>query len=72
MNTEKAESQKLNRLAINLIRAHYEPSFENSFLEASREAAKYFREMGNEQLAVYIDCLDGDEKNIWVPMEKGE
>ena len=77
MNTETyqaevAKSQQITKLAINLIRAHYEPSSENSFLEASREVVKYFRETGNEQLAVYIDCLDGDEKNVWVPMEKEE
>ncbi len=70
MNAEKTESQKLTQLAINLIREHFEPSSENSFLEASRKAAKYFRETGNEQLAVYIDCLNGDEMNVFVPMEK--
>lgn len=73
MNTETyqaevAKSQQMTKFAISLIRAHYEPSSENSFLEASREVAKYFREIGNWQLAAYIDCLNGDEKNVWVPM----
>ncbi len=69
MNTDEFDkSQQLTKFALSLIREHFEPSSENSFLEKSREVSKYFREIGKDQLATYIDCLTGDEKNVWVPM----
>ena len=73
MNTETyeaeiAKSQQLTKFVISLIRAHFEPSSETSFLEESREVSKYMSQIGKDQLAAYIDCLNGDEKNVWVPM----
>ena len=65
---EVAKSQQLGKFAVSLIREHFDPSSENAFLELSREVSKYFRQIGKEQVAVYIDCLNGDEKNVWVPM----
>ena len=73
MNTETyeaevAKSQQLITFVISLIRAHFEPSSENSFLEKSREVSKYLSQIGEDQLAIYIACLNGDEKDVWVPM----
>ena len=73
MNTEiyeaeVAKSQQLTKFVISLIRAHFEPSSEPSFLEKSREVSKYMSRIGKYQLAAYIDCLNGDEKNTWVTM----
>lgn len=73
MNTETyeaevAKSQQLTKFVISLIRAHFEPSSETSFLEESREVSQYMSQIGEYQLASYIDCLNGDDKNVWVPM----
>lgn len=66
--SEVAKSQQLTKFVISLIRAHFEPSSETSFLEESRAVSQYMSQIGEEQLAIYINCLNGDDKNVWVPM----
>lgn len=64
----RADNDKLKRIVISLIRAHYE-SDSKSFKDASEEAARHFDERGLSQLSSYIRVLDGDDKNVWVPMD---
>lgn len=66
--TEIEKSQQLSKFAISLIREHFDPSSETSFLELSREVANYFREIGKDQIATFIDCQNGDCTKTFVPM----
>jgi len=65
---EAAKSQQLTKFCISLIRQHFDPSSETAFLETAREVAKYFRQIGKDDLATFIECEDGDCKDVWVPM----
>ena len=64
--TEVAKSQQMTKFVLSLIREYFEPSSESSFLETSREVSKYMRKIGKDQLATYIDCLNGDEHDVYV------
>ena len=80
MDTEtyKSDTAKINALTtfvISLIRAHYEPSTVvvdgreiDKFKYTTRQVSEYFEKIDNVQLYSYVRVLNGDDKNVWVPM----
>ena len=60
--------EKLIKFVMSLIRAHYEPENDNDFDDVTEEIARYFDENGRNQLASYIQVLNGNDENVWVPM----
>lgn len=65
----------LVKIAIGLVRAHYEPDERavekygvDDFRYRADELAEWFDEHGMDQLASYVRVLDGSDKNFFVPM----
>lgn len=65
----------LKKFIISLIRAHYEPDERviekydvDDFKYTADKVARWFEEHGDSELAGYVRVLDGDDKNVFIPM----
>ena len=67
MKDEASKSDRLRKVVVSLIRAHYETG-EDDFLRVAMEVAGYFDEIGEYQLATYVRVLAGKDNNVFVPM----
>lgn len=68
---ELSKSKQLAKYVVSLIRAHYEPDNpdgKDEFRDLTRDIARYFDFTGDGQISSYIRVLNGDDKNVWVPM----